>query len=55
MKAILLEDIHSNGKGRKIYGKKGEIVNIISDFWNVYIVELRGEKFPVKKNKLIQS
>ena len=55
MKAILLEDIHSNSKGRKLYGKKGEPVNIISDFWNVCIVELRGEKFPVKKNKIKQS
>lgn len=54
MTATLLEDIHSNGKGKKLYGKKGEVVKIISDFWNVYIVELRGEKFPVKKNKLKQ-
>lgn len=54
MTATLLEDIHSNGKGRKLYGKKGERVNIISDFWNVYIVELRGEKFPVKKT-LVQQ
>lgn len=46
----LLSDIVSNGKGGKVYGKKGEQVQLISDRGGVLIVEdKKGERFPVKK------
>lgn len=51
---ILLEDIYSVAKGRKLYGKKGEKVKIVADFVNVVIVELRGERFPVSKKKIAE-
>jgi hypothetical protein len=44
----LLSDIVSNGKGGKVYGKKGEQVQLISDHDGVLIVEGK-ERFPVKK------
>jgi hypothetical protein len=46
----LLSDIVSNGKGGKVYGKKGDEVRLISDRGGVLIVEdKKGERFPVKK------
>lgn len=51
MQVRLLEDI-TTGKGKKLkyYGKKGEIVTVISDHMNVLIVNGK-EAFPVIKEK----
>ena len=52
MKYKLLEDIKSNRmidkKQFKIYGYKGEIVEIIAEHGNVFIVQGLKEKFSVK-------
>lgn len=56
----LLTDINShfsNGKtgvnkNQILYGKKGDKVKLISDHDNVLIVELNGNKFPVKKEEV---
>ena len=49
--AILLEDIHSYGKGAFLYGKKGEKVKIIRIDEKVAIVEGK-EKFPISVEKI---
>lgn len=46
MTAILKEDIHSNSKGLKLYGKKGSKVKVIKITGKIAIVESK-ERFPV--------
>lgn len=53
-KAILIEDILSYRKNNKkdvVYGTKGEVVTIIAEHGDVFIVEGR-ERFSVDKSKL---
>lgn len=47
MKAFLLQDIRSYGKDNRLYGKKGDKVEIISEPLPALIVELNGKRFPV--------
>lgn len=52
MQATLLKDVYgnkSNGKQFPQYGSKNEIVTIISQHDNVYIVEGKSGRFPVRK------
>jgi adenine-specific DNA methylase len=56
MRGLLLRDITSaiQKKGKQlVYGKKNEVVNILSTRGNVYIVENKFTRFPVS-NKNIQ-
>jgi membrane protein implicated in regulation of membrane protease activity len=57
MEAILLEDIYSNVKGNKQYGKKGDRVTIVSVRVNVLIVKNATESYPVsiEKVKMIEK
>ncbi len=56
MKFKLLEDIKSNRmidkKSFKVYGAKGEIVELIAEHGEVYIVQGKKEKFSVNKKFL---
>lgn len=55
MQYLLSDDIISTFHKLKPYGKKGEKVKEVSDHGNVLIVEnLKGERFPVLKSKLIK-
>lgn len=51
MTATLLIDVTSGN--RKLYGKAGETVKVISDKGSVIIAEdAKGNRFPVSKEKL---
>lgn len=50
--ATLTEDAVSKGKGLVVYAKKGDKVEIISIFDKVAIVEFKGNRFPIKMDKL---
>ena len=54
MKAILLQDVRSFGKDKRLYGKKGEKVTIVSEHSNVLIVWLEKAEngFPVTPNEI---
>ena len=58
MKFKLLQDIKSNRmvdkKVFKVYGKKDEIVELIADHGEVYIVKGVKENFSVKKEFLLR-
>lgn len=55
---ILLTNQYSNFKnGQKEpnkYGSKGDMVKLISDHGNILIVQLNGNKFPVKKEEVTE-
>lgn len=54
-KVRLLNDIKSNGKGKELYGKRGELVTVISVFHlPVLIVENEKGRFPVKENNAVK-
>lgn len=54
MKYRLLEDIYSNGKGRQPYGQAGDLVELLADHGEVFIVEnKKGVRFPVSKSKCV--
>ena len=52
-KLRLLEDISSFGRDRTLYGKKNEIVTVITEYGHVLIVEGKKGRFPVLKNKTV--
>lgn len=57
MTGTLLQDIITSGNQAKarnkgIYGKKGDTVTIISQMETVYIVELKGDRFPVHESNI---
>ena len=51
----LLNDVKSNVKHSYVYGHAGDIVELISDHGNVFIVELNGERFPAHINSLTED
>lgn len=50
----LKEDVCSNCKSSMVYGKKGEVVKVITDNPDVLIVEGKKGRFPVRKERVIQ-
>jgi hypothetical protein len=52
MKAYLLQDIISRLNPKKIYGKKGDKVTIISESLPALIVDSGVTKFPVHKDEI---
>lgn len=53
MKVKLLEDVKSFK--REVYGKKDDIVAVVSEMGNILIVENKyGSRFPVLKGKTIE-
>lgn len=54
MKAYLLSDIYSGGKDQKLYGKKGQKVEVVREDRTVCIVRPEGSDrgFPVSPNEI---
>lgn len=54
-KYILTEDVQSKSKSKKIYGRKGDVVELVALHGEVAIVRNSREAFSVHYKKLIKS
>lgn len=52
---ILKEDIYSHAKKKTLYAPKGAKVRLIKQFDNVLIVEYKGDRFAVNKQKVVKD
>lgn len=57
MKVQLLKNIESCGKGKKLYGAKDEILQVVTDKENVLILKGNKEHFPcsIKDVRIIEN